>query len=52
MGRPVTYKKLMNYHSFNTEQEMLDYIKSHRWRKYVVSHNAENTCWTVYHKER
>lgn len=44
-------KMLASYHFFDTEQEAREYIKAHRWRKYVISSNAAGDCWTVYHKE-
>lgn len=47
------YNKMLNsYHFFNTEAEALEYIRRKRWRKYVLSSNADGTCWTLYHKER
>lgn len=52
MSRGATYKQLMSYHFFSTEAEALEYIKAHRWRKYVIGSNQDGTCWTVYHKER
>ena len=51
MSRAVTYKQLMSYHFFSTEAEAREYIRSRRWRKYVISSNLSGDCWTVYHKE-
>lgn len=47
------YNKTLNsYHFFSTEAEAMTYVKLHRWRKYVLSGNADGTCWTLYHRER
>lgn len=48
-----SYNKMLNsYHFFDTREDALAYIKSHRWRKHTLSSNKSGTCWTVYHKER
>lgn len=56
MGRKrsaTSYNKMLfSYHFFATEAEALAYVKAHRWRKYTLSSNEDETCWTLYHKER
>lgn len=52
MARRNINKYLMSFHFFATEAEALEYVKSRRWRKYVLSGNAAGDCWTLYHKER
>ena len=50
---PNSFNKLLSsYNHFGSEEEARAFVKAHRWRKYVISSNADGTCWTVYHKER
>lgn len=44
------YNRMLDlYHFFDTRQSAENYAKSRRWRKYIISHNENETCWILVH---